>query len=339
MKTMFWSCLYVTIGSVSLFLVTWFLTGIYSFDRKAFAQTEGGASPPGVVTNPGVVPLPSSPPPPNPNPSEVVTNPGVVPPPPPPNPNPSGVVTNPGVVPPPSSPPPNPNPSGVVTNPGVVPPSSLPPPPVNPEVVTNPGVVPPPVVPNSEAVANSGEASSPAIPEEGIPATEFTVSPAPVKLPRPTIPKNVSNPTLESTQKNLDDIDKKIAEVYRMLRNYQYDSSDRRNPFSPPIEFKNKKAETNIPSYPTGKYKLNEIKLIGIKWGGKLDTGKALFQTPDNVVHTLQKNDRIGISRGIVYQLREDEVIVLQPKMIASQDEDLFIPIVIRMDRWDPKKL
>ena len=296
---MFLSCVYITVGGVSLFLITWLLTGFYNSDRRAFAQTPETkevappvpSPPPGVVTNPGVAP--SVPPPPG-----VVTNPGAAP----------------AAVP---SPPP-----GVVTNPGAAP-SAVPPPP--PGVVTNPG-------------------AAPSVPAENLPSMDTPPTNAEAQIQKLSLPADINSPILDSTQEALEDINKKIGEVYRMLRNYQYDPERRRNPFTSPEEFRKKMQKgSTIPSYPTGKYELSKIKLIGIKWSGKLGTAKALFQTPDNVVHTLQKNDRIGMNRGIIYQLREDEVVVLQPKAIASinvaKEEDLFIPIVIRMDRVSSKKL
>ena len=308
MKTMFLSCLYVTVGGGTLFLITWFLTGFYSFDRKAFAQTEESVSPPTVPS--ANVPLPAVPP--------VPAVPGEV--------APSVNVPLPAVPPVPVVP-------GEVALSVNVPLPAVPPVPVVPGEVAPSVNVPLPAVP-----------PVPAVPGEVAPSANAPLPAGTSKFQKISIPKNVSSTTLDLTQKSLEDIDNKIAEVYRMLRNYQYDPDKRRNPFSSPIIIESKKKDgLRTPSYPTGKYKLSQIKLIGIKWGGRAGTGKALFKTPDNIVHTLQKNDHIGLDRGIIYQLREDEVVILQPKVIASMNttktEDLFIPIVIRMDRVSSKKL
>ena len=305
---MFLSCLYVTVGGGTLFLITWFLTGFYSFDRKAFAQTEEGVSPPTVPS----ANVPSSAVPP------VSAVPGEV--------APSANVPSPTVPPVPAVP-------GEVAPSANVPSPAVPPVPAVPGEVAPSANVPSPTVP-----------PVPAVPGEVAPSANVPSPAGTSKFQRLSLPENISNTTLELTQKSLEDIDNKIAEVYRMLRNYQYDPDKRRNPFSSPVIMQKKKKDGLArPSYPTGKYKLSQIKLIGIKWGGRAGTGKALFKTPDNIVHTLQKNDHIGVDRGIIYQLREDEVVILQPKVIASinatNSEDLFIPIVIRMDRVSSKKL
>ncbi len=341
---MFLSCLYVTVGGGTLFLITWFFTGFYGFDRKAFAQTEESVPPPAPAISGEVAPSVNNVPVPAPAISgEVapsVNNVPVPAPAVPPAPAISGEVA--------------PSVNNVPVPAPAVPPASAIPgeavPSVNNVPVPAPAVPPAPAIPgeavpsvNNVPVPAPAVPPAPAIPGEVAPSANAPSPAGTSKFQKSPLPENISSVTLEHTQKSLEDIDKKIAEVYRMLRNYQYDPDKRRNPFSSPAAFKKKKAgKLGFPSYPTGKYELSKIKLIGIKWGGRMNTGKALFKTPDNIVHTLQKNDRIGVDRGIVYQLREDEVVILQPKAIASinaNSEDLFIPIVIRMDRISSKKL
>ncbi len=142
-----------------------------------------------------------------------------------------------------------------------------------------------------------------------------------------------------SIAQDLMQINKKVANIYKILGNYNYDPDDRRDPFVPfQIQEEEELEEDTrqvIPSYPTGKYKLSEIKLVGIKWNSKLGPSKALFRTPDNVIHPLQKNDRIGINKGVIYQLREDEVVILEPRPgVASKKEDAYVPIIVRLHRW-----
>ena len=144
-----------------------------------------------------------------------------------------------------------------------------------------------------------------------------------------------------SVAHDLMQINKQVAEIYKLLSNYNYDPSDRRDPFAPfQIEQEEEEGEENhtrevIPNYPTGKYDLSEIQLVGIKWSSKLGPSKALFKTPDNVIHPLQKNDRIGSNRGVIYQLREDEVVILEPRLgIAKKKEDAYVPIIVRLHRW-----
>ena len=121
---------------------------------------------------------------------------------------------------------------------------------------------------------------------------------------------------------------------------YQYDPEERRDPFVPPKVEQVDNVELAIPTYPTGKYDLSEIKLKGIKWDSKAGPSKALFETPDNVIHYLQKNDWIGKNRGIIYQLKEDEVVVVEPRLTgdANKKEDSYVPVIVRLDRLTNKK-
>ncbi len=145
--------------------------------------------------------------------------------------------------------------------------------------------------------------------------------------------------------KDLIGINKKILEIYKLLSDYQYDPSNRRDPFKPIQIYEEEevvKNETVIelpPTYPTGEYDLSEIKLVGIKWNSKLGPSKALFKTPDDTLHYLQKNDRIGRNWGVIYRLKEDEVVVLEPRkgMASNSEEDAYIPIIVRLDRWTDK--
>ena len=155
-----------------------------------------------------------------------------------------------------------------------------------------------------------------------------------------------SNKAIKSgTAKDLQGITQKVADIYEMLSNYQYDSEDRRDPFAPfqveeqPTTVEGVVEEDTPPTYPTGKYSIEEIKLVGIKWNSKIGPSKALFKTPDQKLHQLQKNDRIGDKRAVIYQLKEDEVIILEPRManLISKKEKSYTPIILRMARLRSK--
>ena len=136
------------------------------------------------------------------------------------------------------------------------------------------------------------------------------------------------------------EVQSKVSEIYQILSEYKYDaeSPQRPNPFAPyqdpsqPME-----AEKQIHLTPAEMYDLSDMKLIGIKWGKGVGVSKALFRSPDQIVHNLQKNDRIGSNRGIIYQLREDEVVILEPRV--DVDQDTYVPVVIPLDRWKSKSL
>ena len=136
------------------------------------------------------------------------------------------------------------------------------------------------------------------------------------------------------------EVQSKVSEIYQILSEYKYDaeSPQRPNPFAPyqdpsqPME-----TEKQIHLTPAEMYDLSDMKLIGIKWGKGIGVSKALFRSPDQIVHNLQKNDRIGSNRGIIYQLREDEVVILEPRV--DVDQDTYVPVVIPLDRWKSKSL
>ena len=143
---------------------------------------------------------------------------------------------------------------------------------------------------------------------------------------------------------DLMNINQKVVEIYNMLSNYQYDSSDRRDPFT---SFKEEMMEESKdskkvirPIHATSQFNLEEIKLKGIKWNSGLGPSTALFQTPDNATHHLRKNDWIGNNGGVVYQLKEDEVVVLEPRLTGTgnKEENSYVPIIVRLERWTDEK-
>jgi hypothetical protein len=137
------------------------------------------------------------------------------------------------------------------------------------------------------------------------------------------------------------DINEQVGRIYNKVSNmYKYDPEEKRDPFVPPKMEKVDDVELAVPTYPTGKYDLSEIKLKGIKWNSGAGPSKALFETPDNVIHYLQKNDWIGKNRGVIYQLKEDEVIVVERRLTGNinKQEDSYVPVVVRLDRLTNKK-
>ena len=158
---------------------------------------------------------------------------------------------------------------------------------------------------------------------------------------RSSSPQNATskdiNALVPSGLKN--EVKSKVSEIYQILSEYQYDaeSPQRPNPFAPYQDLSESVEEKQISLTPAEMFELSDMKLIGIKWGSGMTSSKALFKSPDQVVHVLQKHDRIGSSRGIIYQLREDEVVVLNPRI--DVDKDTYEPVVITLDRWKSKTL
>ena len=143
--------------------------------------------------------------------------------------------------------------------------------------------------------------------------------------------------------RDLENINKKLVDIHEMLKKFDYEYNNRRNPFAPfksEMEVEAGSVVSPIYNYPTGKFDLGELELIGVKWNSKLGPSKALFKTPDGIIHHLQVNHWIGNNRGIIYEIREDEVIILEPKVEGGtgMSEDSYIPVIIRLDRWKEKE-
>ena len=144
------------------------------------------------------------------------------------------------------------------------------------------------------------------------------------------------------TANELMNVNQKVVEIYEMLSNYEYDPSDKRDPFIP---FRPKtmatQEEVEVFNHATSDYALNEIKLIGLKWGKGPGLSKAMFKTPDNEIHYLQAKDRIGSDGAIIDRLGEDKVVVLEPRFaLESQSrtsggsERVFVPKIIYLSRF-----
>ncbi len=129
-------------------------------------------------------------------------------------------------------------------------------------------------------------------------------------------------------------LQQRITQLITVAKNpYNVDIKGR-NPFKSFKKSANSKKEKVIALTPPEKYALEKMKLVGIKWGVGLTPPTALFRAPDGKVFHLQKNDRIGETRGIVYLLREDEVVIVQPKSGNTPDQDkLYTPIIVSLSR------
>ncbi len=192
-------------------------------------------------------------------------------------------------------------------------------------------------------------------PAEGVPAGEGNRGLASDNLPVPSPPavsgnsnklnkalKSVTEPGKQpgssaTVSNELTDVNQRVLEIHKMLSDYQYDSSDRRDPFIP---FRPKGEEVErleVLNHATSGYDLNEIKLVGMKWNSGLGRSKAMFRTPDNELHYLQVNDRIGSKGAVIYRLGGDEVVVLEPRFMvgsSSGTEKAYEPIIMRLDRY-----
>ena len=136
----------------------------------------------------------------------------------------------------------------------------------------------PPAQP-TEPVSSAEPAKSQAPSAEGTAPPTEQAQPSVQKKPQdpqvdlPKIPEQIqkaaSNPdhSINKARTSIKNVNQKFVEVKELMRNYSYESENRRNPFKPPASVGKDLEEDLIPSYPTGQYDLSSIKLIGIKWG------------------------------------------------------------------------
>ncbi|MCB0342833.1 MAG: pilus assembly protein PilP [Bdellovibrionales bacterium] len=116
------------------------------------------------------------------------------------------------------------------------------------------------------------------------------------------------------------------------LEPYNYNPEGRRDPFEP---FTTIQVTVGVdgpaagPMLPLQQFDLGQIKLIGIMWDVK--DPKAMFLDPNNEVHTLRKNDRLGRSNGYIAVIREGEVVIVETARIRG--ELLYTTRVVKMAR------
>ena len=151
----------------------------------------------------------------------------------------------------------------------------------------------------------------------------------PVKKDQPTfLPKNTplnpsqnsSHPSENSSFENLPAPPDSEAglEIQSYMIPFIYDSVQERDPFEDPT-VKKDKGVVIIPKTPPEEYDLKEINLKGIIWDIK--SPKALFKLPNNAgYYTLIKGDKIG-KNGIIFEIRESEVIIVETSYIGSGNQ------------------
>lgn len=135
---------------------------------------------------------------------------------------------------------------------------------------------------------------------------------------------------------DLMNINQKVMEIYKMLSNYEYDASDRRDPFTRyrrKGEKESKKQEIEY-THSTKQFKLDDITVKGLKWDSQIGPSVVVVQTPDSKIHHLRENDLIGNKGGVVYKIREDGVVVVVPRLtgISSEEQNTYVPTLISYD-------
>lgn len=213
---------------------------------------------------------------------------------------------------------------------------------------TSPSIPPPPPLPGNED-STLKEPSPPDMLEN---KDSASVEPAPPPPAPPEPERDSLTEMLESNNqfhkdkgsnkemvKGLMDLNKKVVDMYKMLSDYQYDMTDRRDPFVPFKEAKEeegKKVLADTRDCFGDEHHLSDIKLVGIQWGAKKWPSKAIFSTPDNESRFLQKNDCLGQSKATIYKIEEGRVVVIESRTLNPDkinDESAFSLTQISLSR------
>ena len=112
------------------------------------------------------------------------------------------------------------------------------------------------------------------------------------------------------------------------LQSYEYDPLNKKDPFlSLRVEKKiTTKGEINTgvmdhlalePLLPLERFSIDQLKLIGIIWGG--NEPRVLVMDPNNKSYVVRKNERIGRNKGYLADIREGEVIIAEPHQYGSK--------------------
>lgn len=102
-------------------------------------------------------------------------------------------------------------------------------------------------------------------------------------------------------------------EIEVFLEPFIYDSRERRNPFEP---YQEVVGESATPLSALQRYRLDELKLIGIMWD--IRNPKAMFVDPKEVVHVVGRDESIGQKNGYIAAIREGEVVVVEAEQTES---------------------
>lgn len=220
-------------------------------------------------------------------------------------------------------------------------------------VPTSPSIPPPPPLPDNPDSASGENPSPPPDMLGNKDSASVEPVPTPPAPPAPEATEDSLTEMLESNDqfhedkgsnkemvKNLMDLNKKVVDMYKMLSSYQYDTTDRRDPFVPFKEAKEvegRKAFEDTRSCFGDKYHFSDIKLLGIQWGAKKKPSKALFSSPDET-RPLQKNDCLGQSKATIYKIEEGRVVLVEARTLNPEkikDESAFSFRIVPLSRGE----
>jgi type IV pilus assembly protein PilP len=137
-------------------------------------------------------------------------------------------------------------------------------------------------------------------------------------------PKGPSRTTLEKASLELKPIGagvEKVEEAYQSYAKpeatadgYIYDPVGRRDPFRPYRDNKVGIGQLGVqrerPLEALENFDVKALEVVAIIWG--ISRPKALIEDPNKIIHTVVKGMRIGKNDGIVAEIREGEVVIVE---------------------------
>ena len=90
------------------------------------------------------------------------------------------------------------------------------------------------------------------------------------------------------------------------------------------------------PYLPLERFDIDQFQLMGIIWD--TDDPRALLLDPNNKSHIVRKNDRIGLYKGYLAEIREGEIIIAEPKQQGLKIQYNIKTLSIKKDQAKNQK-
>lgn len=115
---------------------------------------------------------------------------------------------------------------------------------------------------------------------------------------------------------------------------FDYDPLGRKDPFQKPsIERPLAPGSFHGPVLPLQKFALSQLTLVGIIWD--VSRPRAMFKDPDQKVHVVGPNSKLGNQNGYIAVIREGEVVVIET---FEEDGKLYsAPRIVKLIDKDAK--
>ncbi len=141
-------------------------------------------------------------------------------------------------------------------------------------------------------------------------------------LPPPPLPPEVIPQPPAVNVPDTSALQDATSEAESFLAPFIYDAETRRDPFKEYLvevlpQEKLQEAALIGPLAPLQRYELDGISLVGIIWD--VTKPKAMFMDPNNQIHIIGRDERVGRKNGYIAAIREGEVVIIETIKIRGQ--------------------